>query len=70
MRRFTKDELARMPIKPASQRRLIGQKVKALDIAAKTDGTARYGIDAEVPGMVHARPCCRPRAMGPGTLDR
>lgn len=69
MRRFTKDELARMPIKPASQRRLIGQKVKALDIAAKTDGTARYGIDAEVPGMVHARPLLPPTRNGARVLS-
>ncbi|HYZ34825.1 MAG TPA: molybdopterin cofactor-binding domain-containing protein, partial [Crenalkalicoccus sp.] len=55
-RSFTADELARMPIKPASQRRLIGRPVDALDIPPKTTGAARYGIDAKVEGMVYARP--------------
>ena len=44
-RTFTGDELANMPIKPGSERRLIGRAVKALDIPAKTNGAARYGID-------------------------
>ncbi len=55
-RTFTADELARMPVKPASQRRLIGRPVAALDIPSKTTGAARYGIDATVEGMVYARP--------------
>jgi isoquinoline 1-oxidoreductase subunit beta len=55
-RTFTADELARMPIKPAAERRLIGRPVMALDIRAKTNGAARYGIDAKVEGMVYARP--------------
>ena len=45
-----------MPTKPASQRRLIGRPVAALDIPPKTTGAARYGIDAKVEGMVYARP--------------
>jgi isoquinoline 1-oxidoreductase subunit beta len=55
-RKFTPDELAQLPIKPASERRLIGKKTDALDIPAKINGTARYGIDAVVEGMVYARP--------------
>jgi isoquinoline 1-oxidoreductase beta subunit len=55
-RTFTADELAQMPVKPASERRLIGRAVTALDIPSKTDGAARYGIDAKVEGMVYARP--------------
>ena len=42
-RTFTADELAKMPIKPASQRRLIGQKVQAIDIPDKTNGTRGTG---------------------------
>ncbi len=53
---FTAEELAKMPIKPASQRRLIGHPAQALDIPSKTNGTARYGIDAVVDGMIYARP--------------
>src|SRR5271166_4230675 len=55
-RTFTADELARMPVKLASERRLIGRAVAALDIPSKTTGAARYGIDAKVEGMVYARP--------------
>ena len=55
-RTFTAEELAQMPIKPASERRLIGHDTGALDIPAKTNGAARYGIDAKVEGMVYARP--------------
>jgi isoquinoline 1-oxidoreductase subunit beta len=63
-RSFTADELARMPIKPASERRLIGHKADALDIPAKTNGTTRYGIDARVEGMVYARPKIPPTRNG------
>jgi isoquinoline 1-oxidoreductase subunit beta len=61
-RSFTADELAAMPIKPAAERRLIGQPVTALDVAGKIDGSTVYGIDAKVDGMVYAR-CCRPHGL-------
>jgi isoquinoline 1-oxidoreductase beta subunit len=61
---FTRDELAKMPIKPASERHLIGRKVDALDIPPKTNGTARYGIDASAEGMVYARPKIPPTRNG------
>src|SRR5215475_8785359 len=63
-RRFAPDELAKLPIKPPSERRLIGHKTNALDIPAKIDGTARYGIDAVVEGMVYARPKIPPTRYG------
>jgi isoquinoline 1-oxidoreductase beta subunit len=63
-RAFTPDELARLPIKPASERRLIGKKADALDIPAKINGTARFGIDAAVEGMVYARPKIPPTRNG------
>jgi isoquinoline 1-oxidoreductase subunit beta len=63
-RKFTPDELARLPIKPPSERRLIGKKADALDIPAKINGTARYGIDAAVTGMVYARPKIPPTRNG------
>jgi isoquinoline 1-oxidoreductase beta subunit len=55
-RTFTADELGKLPIKPASERRLIGKAANARDIPAKTNGTAVYGLDAVVDGMVYARP--------------
>jgi isoquinoline 1-oxidoreductase subunit beta len=63
-RKFTPDELAQLPIKPVSERRLIGKKTDALDIPAKINGTARYGIDAVVEGMVYARPKIPPTRNG------
>jgi CO/xanthine dehydrogenase Mo-binding subunit len=63
-RAFTQAEIDALPIKPVAERRLIGRPVKALDIAAKTDGTAIYGIDAKVPGMVYARPKMPPTRNG------
>ena len=63
-RSFTADELAETPIKPASERRLIGNNTAALDIPAKTNGSAHYGIDATVEGMVYARPKIPPTRNG------
>jgi isoquinoline 1-oxidoreductase beta subunit len=68
-RTFTPDELAKMPIKPAAERRMIGIDTQALDIPGKTDGKAFYGIDYEVPGMVHARPKMPPTRNG-STVSR
>jgi CO/xanthine dehydrogenase Mo-binding subunit len=57
---FSADELAAMPVKAAKDRHLIGQPVSALDIPEKSTGTARYGIDAAIEGMVYARPLIPP----------
>ncbi len=63
-RKFTPAELDKLPIKPVAERKLIGKPVPAIDIPAKTNGTAIYGIDAKVPGMVHARPKLPPTRYG------
>jgi len=63
-RTFTSEELAKLPIKPAAERRLIGKPVTALDIPGKIDGSARYGIDAKVSGMVYGRPKIPPTRNG------
>ena len=63
-RSFSEDELATMPVKLASQRTLIGKPVTALDVPAKTQGTAVYGLDAELPGMVYAHPLIPPTRYG------
>ena len=57
---YTPAEMDKLPIKPVAERRLVGKPVKALDIPAKTNGTAIYGIDAKVAGMVYARPVMPP----------
>jgi len=38
-------------LKPAARMRLIGKSTKRLDVPAKTDGTAKFGIDVRIPGM-------------------
>lgn len=63
-RRYSPDELEKMPIKPASERRLVGHPVTALDVPEKTNGTALYGIDAKVADMVYARPKLPPTRNG------
>ena len=63
-RHFTAEDLAQLPIKAPSERRLVGKPVMALDIVSKTNGAARYGIDASVAGMVYARPRIPPTRNG------
>ena len=61
---FTADELAAMPVKAAKDRQLLGKPTPALDIPEKSTGTARYGIDAGIEGMVYARPLIPPTRYG------
>ncbi len=63
-RTYSADELKQMPIKVAADRRLIGRDTAAIDIPSKTNGSARYGIDAEIPRMVYARPKIPPTRLG------
>ncbi|BCI66158.1 xanthine dehydrogenase family protein molybdopterin-binding subunit [Acetobacter aceti] len=63
-RSFTPDQMKALPLKPASERRLIGKPVKSLDIPSKTNGTAIYGIDAKIDGMVYGRPKMPPTRYG------
>ena len=57
---FTADELKAMPIKPVTERRMIGRDTQALDIPDKTNGKGVYGLDATAPGMVYGRPLIPP----------
>jgi len=68
-RQFTADEMAKLPLKPASERRLIGKDVPALDVGIKTTGAAVYGIDAVIEGMVYARPKMPPTRYGSKVLS-
>jgi len=63
-RSYSADDLKKMPVKQPGERRLIGMPTAAIDIPSKTDGSARYGIDVEVPGMVYARPKVPPTRNG------
>jgi len=63
-RTYTAGQLDTIPIKSPAARRLIGRVTPALDIPAKIDGRAIYGIDAAVPGMIFARPKIPPTRYG------
>ncbi len=41
-------------LKPAAQWRLIGKPQARLDTPAKVDGTAEFGLDVKLPGMLYA----------------
>ncbi|MEM1432599.1 MAG: molybdopterin cofactor-binding domain-containing protein [Pseudomonadota bacterium] len=63
-RSFTDKELAALPIKAAADRDLIGKATDARDIPEKSTGTAKYGLDVELPGMVYAHPIIAPTRYG------
>jgi len=43
-----------VPLKDPSQYRLIGKPLKRLDTPDKVNGSAQYGLDVRLPGMLHA----------------
>ncbi|HCG69522.1 MAG TPA: aldehyde dehydrogenase [Gammaproteobacteria bacterium] len=66
---FDDAQLANLPLKPASQRILLGKDVAAGDIPQKTNGSAVYGIDAAFEGMVYAKPALPPTRYGAKILS-
>lgn len=63
-RKFSEAQLKTLTLKTPDQRHLIGYDTLALDVPSKTNGSAVYGIDAVVPGMVYARPIIPPTRYG------
>ena len=51
---------AKVELKPASAFRLIGKPVKRLDAPGKTNGSALFGIDTVLPGMLFASVAASP----------
>jgi isoquinoline 1-oxidoreductase subunit beta len=49
-----------VPLKPASEFRLIGRATPRLDVPEKVDGRARFGIDCRMPGLLFARVAIAP----------
>ena len=52
---FTADDLKAIKLKTPDQYVLIGQDLPQIDIPFKTNGSARYGIDMMLPGMVYGK---------------
>lgn len=57
-------EMAALVLKTPEQRRYVGKSIPALDIPDKSRGTAGFGIDVEVEGMVYATPATPPVRYG------
>ncbi|HWQ37544.1 MAG TPA: molybdopterin cofactor-binding domain-containing protein [Burkholderiales bacterium] len=54
-----------VPLKPSSQFKYVGNtKIKRLDTEAKVKGTAQFGIDTRVPGMLYAAVAMPPMIGG------
>ncbi|WCS28575.1 molybdopterin-dependent oxidoreductase (plasmid) [Methylobacterium sp. NMS14P] len=68
-RQFTEADLALITLKPASERRLLNHDTAARDVPSKVNGTAVYGIDRKVDGMVLARPVLPPTRYGNSILS-
>jgi isoquinoline 1-oxidoreductase subunit beta len=47
-------EVTKADLKPASQFRFIGRDTGRVDVPSKVNGTAQYGIDVQLPGMLYA----------------
>ena len=61
---FSKDEMKAIALKAAGERRYIGKSLPALDVPAKTNGTAGFAIDVVLDGMVYATPATPPVRYG------
>jgi isoquinoline 1-oxidoreductase len=61
---WTPEELKAITLKTPDQYKLVGQAVPQLDIPPKVNGTAKFGIDARVNGMLYGRPVVPPVRYG------
>lgn len=61
---FSKEEMKAIGLKAPGARRYIGKSLPALDIPAKTNGTAGFAIDVVLDGMVYATPATPPVRYG------
>ena len=61
---FSADDLKAIKLKTADQYTLVGKEVQQIDIPLKVNGTAKYGIDTMLPGMVYGRVVTPPERFG------
>ena len=63
-------EVTKADLKPASQFRLIGKDTGRIDVPSKVNGTAQYGIDTQLPGMLYGVVLFPPvQYEGPDQID-
>ena len=60
----TIDPPSDVQLRPESSWRYLGKPMQRIDILSKSTGTATYGIDVRMPGMVHATVRTNPRLGG------
>jgi isoquinoline 1-oxidoreductase subunit beta len=56
-----------VPLKDSKDFRLIGKPLPRLDTAAKVDGSAEFGLDVQLPGMLYAAIALSPTLGGKAT---
>ena len=61
---YSVDELKTIKLKTPDQYVLIGKDIPQIDIPFKVNGTAKYGIDTMLPGMVYGRVVTPPTRFG------
>ena len=61
---FTPDELKAIKLKTPDQYTMVGVSVPQLDIPPKVNGSAKYGIDVTLPGMVYGKVVTPPVRYG------
>ncbi|MEH2612731.1 xanthine dehydrogenase family protein molybdopterin-binding subunit [Bradyrhizobium sp. AZCC 1693] len=61
---FTPDELKAIKLKTPDQYTMVGVSVPQLDIPPKINGSAKYGIDVMLPGMVYGKVVTPPVRYG------
>ena len=47
------DDFKAIPLKTPAKYKIIGKSIPAIDIPAKTNGQAKYGMDVFLPNMVY-----------------
>jgi isoquinoline 1-oxidoreductase beta subunit len=56
-------------LRPTAQLKLVGKRVARVDVPAKVDGSAKFGIDVQVPGMLLAAVRAAPTGGKLGSFD-